>query len=113
MTAPDRAPAVRIAARVLAPRGVGSHSDDSCARAVVAALDAAALLRRPDEAAYVAALEAVAEAADGVYRALEGPDAPQLSHRAVAAFYVLRRALDAARSARTLDSSTDPIMGLS
>lgn len=60
MNAPDPATAVEIAVKAMnAPHRLApAYAQDA-----VAALDAAKLLRRPDEAAYVAALEAVAEAA--------------------------------------------------
>jgi len=65
VTAPDRAAAERIAADVLC---VYADDNEFVGRMVVDALDAAKLLRRPDEAAYVAALEAVAGAARNAIR---------------------------------------------
>jgi hypothetical protein len=63
MTAPDRAAAVEIADDALDTVPFDDAAPGDRARAVVAALDAAKLLRRPDEAEYVAALEKVAGAA--------------------------------------------------
>ncbi len=60
VTANDRAAAVEIAAEVFEPYELDNVEN---AEAVVAALDAAGLLRRPDEAAYVAALELAARVA--------------------------------------------------
>ena len=58
MTAPDQAAAVQIAQKALNERRGFGNVQAGYAEAVVAALDEAELLRRPDEAAYVAALEA-------------------------------------------------------
>src|SRR5690349_6357153 len=86
--------AVQIAREALAPLGVGSHSDDSYARAVVAALARAGWLHDPAERrrwheaalavaarkaaleAEVAALRAVADAAEEVLRTLNASDFP-------------------------------------
>jgi hypothetical protein len=63
VTAPDRA--YRIASDAV-PHSTCDDCAEEAIPAVVAALDAAKLLRTPDEAAYVAALEAVATAARGL-----------------------------------------------
>jgi len=68
MSQTDRAAAVEIAQKALNERRGFGNVQAGYAEAVVAALDEANLLRRPDEAAYVAALEAVAEAARQAHR---------------------------------------------
>jgi hypothetical protein len=91
MTAPDRAAAVEIVTETLETQPYEARAMDD-ARAVATALDAAKLLRRPDEAAYVAALEALRVA---VREHIENPSVP-LAHPAVR---TLRRALDAVPAA--------------